>query len=309
MPPREPREPTVDEGISDWRNAPRKGPLPTREGRFGERKSPQSSTPPTPAASRRKLELLPRGNNSPSSPSSPLTSPPPTSATLPHVKSNPFGDAKPIDVSAREKEIEEKLAHKPVPVPAEKPERPARAPAAVPTPAEPSASPPQPAHPSAAPDTWRRRGPPSERATPSHSRQPSSGPASSRGASRTGTPPTQSPKTASTPAAEGPAARAAANVRPTFSFAAAAATISIDEEGPPEGGANALDAKESGHANGTTAGEDNVDSVAAKVSNMTTADSRENAVKDAINDAAANGGVQAQDDGVKEIAEKIVDEA
>ncbi|KZT58100.1 hypothetical protein CALCODRAFT_482636 [Calocera cornea HHB12733] len=299
VPPREPREPAIDEEISDWRNAPRKGPLPTREGRFGDRKSPQSSTPPTPA-SRRKLELLPRGINSPSAPSSPLTSPPPSSAGLPHVKSNPFGDAKPIDVTAREKEIEEKIAvkehefkeehdhkkhdHKHEPKehgPAEQHEQHEK-PVHSPAPAGPQPHQERPAHPSGAQDTWRRRGPPSERVTPSHSRQPSSGPGSSRGASRATTPPTHGTKN-SPPPSEAPSPRAPANIRPTFSFAAAAASISIDEEGPEdqdkvngvkEAIVDAVAAQQSGDANGATT---DVDAVAGKIAGMATSDVAEDA--------------------------------
>ncbi|EJU04545.1 hypothetical protein DACRYDRAFT_20254 [Dacryopinax primogenitus] len=237
-----PHEPTVDEGVSDWRTGPRRGPLPSREGqgRFGDRKSPQSSAPPTPI-SRRRLELIPRGNSSPSNPSSPLTSPPPMSATLPHVKPNPFGDAKPVDVTAREREIEEKI---------ERYEHGSGSGSTHTSPRQVHIHPPgddapyhhhghqpaptagPPAHPSTNQDSWRRRGPPSERVTPSHSRQPSSGTGGARGASRNDTPPSHHAPKSSPPQA------AASNVRPTFSFAAAAASISIDEEGPDEGGAN-----------------------------------------------------------------------
>ncbi|GJJ08663.1 hypothetical protein Clacol_002882 [Clathrus columnatus] len=62
-----------------------------------------SSTPPTPL--RKKLELLPR-SGAPSTVATPLASPSPVSSSN---KSNPFGAAKPVDVSAREKEVEERL--------------------------------------------------------------------------------------------------------------------------------------------------------------------------------------------------------
>ncbi|KIY68816.1 RNA-binding domain-containing protein [Cylindrobasidium torrendii FP15055 ss-10] len=66
--------------------------------------SPTSSNPPTPQM-RRKLELLPR-TGSGSGTSTPLASPKITPAA---PRSNPFGDAKPVDVSAREHEVEVKL--------------------------------------------------------------------------------------------------------------------------------------------------------------------------------------------------------
>jgi len=65
-------------------------------------KSPSTSTPPTPQLGRRKLELAPRstsGGNSAAE--SPLASP--------KMRSNPFGAAKPVDVSARENEVAERL--------------------------------------------------------------------------------------------------------------------------------------------------------------------------------------------------------
>ncbi|KAJ7219985.1 hypothetical protein GGX14DRAFT_432672 [Mycena pura] len=97
MPP--PRDPIVEE--VDWRN--RAKPVSR------DSVSPNSSTPPTPQP-RRKLELLPRSGNV-STATSPLSSPkigptPPASATS---RSNPFGAAKPVDVSSREKEVAERV--------------------------------------------------------------------------------------------------------------------------------------------------------------------------------------------------------
>jgi len=90
----------ADEG--DWRSAPRTRP-PARSN-----VSPNDSAPPTPQTSRRKLDLLPRSDNVSASPS-PLSSPkmgptPPASS-----RSNPFGAARPVDVSARDKEIAERV--------------------------------------------------------------------------------------------------------------------------------------------------------------------------------------------------------
>ncbi|KIJ23453.1 hypothetical protein M422DRAFT_39603, partial [Sphaerobolus stellatus SS14] len=84
---------------SDWRSA--------RPARPAAR-SPTSSTPPTPQLARRKLELLPR-TGAPSNTGTPLASPSPTSAG-PSSKASPFGAARPVDVTAREKEVEERLA-------------------------------------------------------------------------------------------------------------------------------------------------------------------------------------------------------
>ncbi|KAG8953118.1 hypothetical protein FRC04_003065 [Tulasnella sp. 424] len=94
----------ADEEPSDWRSAPRRGPPPPN-GRSD--RSPSESVPTTPNMSRRKLELLPR-TSSQSTATSPVGSP---KAATPNggSRSNPFGAAKPVDVAAREKEIEEKL--------------------------------------------------------------------------------------------------------------------------------------------------------------------------------------------------------
>ncbi|RDX41761.1 hypothetical protein OH76DRAFT_1475677 [Lentinus brumalis] len=67
--------------------------------------SPNSSTPPTPQMGRRKLELLPRSSGTSAAPS-PLASPNPSTAGQ---RSNPFGAAKPVDVSAREAEALQKI--------------------------------------------------------------------------------------------------------------------------------------------------------------------------------------------------------
>ncbi|KAJ3818985.1 hypothetical protein F5880DRAFT_1625805 [Lentinula raphanica] len=95
-----PKDPAPEE--SDWRSSSR--PRPVRDNT-----SPTGSTPPTPQMSRRKLELLPRSGSA-SNVGSPLSSPkmgptPPTSGS----RSNPFGAAKPVDVTAKEHEIAQKL--------------------------------------------------------------------------------------------------------------------------------------------------------------------------------------------------------
>ncbi|KAH7912305.1 hypothetical protein BJ138DRAFT_1148629 [Hygrophoropsis aurantiaca] len=86
------KEPIVsDEG--DWRS--------TRP-RVTSGVSPTNSTPPTPQLGRRKLELLPRSGNSTSP--SPLSSPK-ISPAVPVARANPFGAARPVDVSSKEKEV------------------------------------------------------------------------------------------------------------------------------------------------------------------------------------------------------------
>ncbi|KAF5345668.1 hypothetical protein D9756_011574 [Leucocoprinus leucothites] len=72
------------------------------------RPSPSGSTPPTPQMGRRKLELLPRSGNASASPS-PLSSPKMGAAPPAPSRSNPFGAAKPVDVTGREKEISERV--------------------------------------------------------------------------------------------------------------------------------------------------------------------------------------------------------
>ncbi|KDR79063.1 hypothetical protein GALMADRAFT_244838 [Galerina marginata CBS 339.88] len=97
-----PKESPVDEG--DWRNSSRQ-PKPTARNSV----SPSSSTPPTPQLARKKLELLPRSGNasvSPSPLSSPKMGPTPTSG---NPKLNPFGGARPVDVSSRDREVAERL--------------------------------------------------------------------------------------------------------------------------------------------------------------------------------------------------------
>ncbi|KAJ3734174.1 hypothetical protein DFJ43DRAFT_147979 [Lentinula guzmanii] len=95
-----PRDPVPEE--SDWRSSSR--PRPVRDNT-----SPTGSTPPTPQMGRRKLELLPRSGSASNVPS-PLSSPkigptPPTSGN----RSNPFGAARPVDVTAKELEIAQKV--------------------------------------------------------------------------------------------------------------------------------------------------------------------------------------------------------
>jgi len=90
----------ADEG--DWRSAARLKPS-TRSN-----VSPDGSTPPTPQMGRRKLDLLPRSGNASASPS-PLSSPKMGPTPSAPSRSNPFGAARPVDVSAREKEITERV--------------------------------------------------------------------------------------------------------------------------------------------------------------------------------------------------------
>ncbi|KIL67443.1 hypothetical protein M378DRAFT_73487, partial [Amanita muscaria Koide BX008] len=84
---------------ADWRSAAKSRAIRNDN-------SPVASNPPTPQLSRRKLELLPRSENVSSSPS-PMSSPKmsPASSSRP----NPFGAAKPVDVSYRDKEVGERL--------------------------------------------------------------------------------------------------------------------------------------------------------------------------------------------------------
>jgi len=70
--------------------------------------SPSNSTPPTPQMGRRKLELLPRNSTGASQTPSPLASPNP-STTSTTQRSNPFGAAKPVDVTAKETAVAERL--------------------------------------------------------------------------------------------------------------------------------------------------------------------------------------------------------
>ncbi|KAF8638184.1 hypothetical protein AX17_002381 [Amanita inopinata Kibby_2008] len=97
----DPKETAADE--PDWRSSARTRPA----GRNGD--SPTASTPPTPQINRRKLELLPRSGNASSSPSpmsSPKMSPVPASNV---ARQNPFGAARPVDVSVRDREVGERL--------------------------------------------------------------------------------------------------------------------------------------------------------------------------------------------------------
>lgn len=88
-----PPPPVVDEG--PWRRKPAAGST-----------SPSNSLPPTPQLARRKLELLPRSTSG-SSQATPLSSP--QSANFSSSKPNPFGAARPVDVSAREAAAMEKI--------------------------------------------------------------------------------------------------------------------------------------------------------------------------------------------------------
>lgn len=65
------------------------------------------SVPSTPNMGRRKLELLPRTS---SQATSPVGSPKAATPTAILHRANPFGDARPVDAAAREKEVEERLA-------------------------------------------------------------------------------------------------------------------------------------------------------------------------------------------------------
>jgi len=94
-PPKDTASPP-DEG--DWRRAPPVSRSST---------SPSSSTPSTPQLARRKLELLPRSSANSAVPS-PLSSPNPSAAPS-APRSNPFGAAKPVDVTAREQAVAERL--------------------------------------------------------------------------------------------------------------------------------------------------------------------------------------------------------
>ncbi|KIY44083.1 hypothetical protein FISHEDRAFT_52356, partial [Fistulina hepatica ATCC 64428] len=108
-------------GHSDMGPPPPREPAQSDEGPWRRKgASPNSSTPPTPQLTRRKLELLPRSDSAVPSPlSSPkmasenvspnTTSTPGSRAPSVSAKTNPFGAAKPVDVQAREREVEERL--------------------------------------------------------------------------------------------------------------------------------------------------------------------------------------------------------
>ncbi|KAL0954715.1 hypothetical protein HGRIS_003668 [Hohenbuehelia grisea] len=94
----------VSVGESDWRR-----PKPASRGSG----SPTSSIPSTPQMGRRKLELLPR-SGSDSVSHTPLASPKgdsmlSASSTSSASKPSPFGAARPVDVSSREREVAEKV--------------------------------------------------------------------------------------------------------------------------------------------------------------------------------------------------------
>ncbi|KAJ7039493.1 hypothetical protein C8F04DRAFT_1085469 [Mycena alexandri] len=95
--------PPPKEEESDWRSS---RPKPVSR----DSVSPNASTPPTPQLNRRKLELLPRSGAASAAPS-PLSSPkigptPPASAA---PRSSPFGAARPVDVTSKEKEVTERV--------------------------------------------------------------------------------------------------------------------------------------------------------------------------------------------------------
>ncbi|CAE6456326.1 unnamed protein product [Rhizoctonia solani] len=87
----------------DWRSQMRGSS--TRQASTDE-KSPTSSQPQTPQGGRRQLNLLPRSTTG-SNVASPLSSPRMANSTAP--KASPFGAARPVDVTNREREISDKL--------------------------------------------------------------------------------------------------------------------------------------------------------------------------------------------------------
>ncbi|KAI0688100.1 hypothetical protein BC835DRAFT_1374227 [Cytidiella melzeri] len=91
VPARDPPS-AADEGV--WR----------RPGASRNSTSPNSSVPPTPQMTRRKLELLPRSGSS--NVSSPLASPNPAN---PPPKASPFGAARPVDTLSKEAAVAERL--------------------------------------------------------------------------------------------------------------------------------------------------------------------------------------------------------
>lgn len=103
---RAPPEPSIGDMASDWRTGkPVQGRSTQRFG-FGNRSSGggfdswrgRDTSAPT---ERRKLELKPR--------SAAASQPVPTSSASSSAKSNPFGAAKPVDITGREREIDEKI--------------------------------------------------------------------------------------------------------------------------------------------------------------------------------------------------------
>ncbi|KAJ1307430.1 hypothetical protein OPQ81_001532 [Rhizoctonia solani] len=87
----------------DWRSQMRSS---TGRQASTDEKSPTNSQPQTPQGGRKQLNLLPRSAGG-SNVASPLSSPRMANSTAP--KANPFGAARPVDVSNREREISEKL--------------------------------------------------------------------------------------------------------------------------------------------------------------------------------------------------------
>ncbi|KAI0313177.1 hypothetical protein OF83DRAFT_1142553 [Amylostereum chailletii] len=159
--------PPAASDTGDWRTSSR--PMSSRGST-----SPSGSTPPTPQLTRRKLELLPR-SGAPSVAPSPLASPKMPSSATSAPRTSPFGAAKPVDVTAKEKAVTERLEKE-------------------------------------------------REATKDRLVQHPMSRNSSRAGSQRGQ--TRSPPMASVP----PSPVAAANVRPTFSFAAAAGV----KQSPPE---------------------------------------------------------------------------
>jgi RNA recognition motif-containing protein len=98
-----PKESPSNNDEGDWRSAARPKSISRNS------TSPTGSTPSTPQAGRRKLELFPRSATASAVPT-PLSSPKMSAVSGgSSSRSNPFGAAKPVDVSAREKEVAERL--------------------------------------------------------------------------------------------------------------------------------------------------------------------------------------------------------
>jgi translation initiation factor 4B len=105
--------PAVQED-SDWRKS-----------RSNSTNNPHTgSTPPTPQMGRRKLELLPRTGSASVAPS-PLSSPnlAPSSPT-PSNRANPFGGAKPVDVTNKEREVAQRLEKEREAIPSDRTDHP-----------------------------------------------------------------------------------------------------------------------------------------------------------------------------------------
>ena len=107
---RPPLEPSVSDVASDWRTGKPIQGLSSQRFGFGNRPGGTEdrggfgnwrSSEPGAAPERRKLQLKPRSAAS--------SQPVPTSTASSNAKSNPFGAAKPVDVSGREREVQEKI--------------------------------------------------------------------------------------------------------------------------------------------------------------------------------------------------------